>query len=160
MEGKNKSNPQNQDPISGKPGSHPIGAGIGTAAGATAGAALGAAAGPIGAAAGAMIGGLAGWLDGRVIAEGVDPTKEERYWRENFSSAPYYKKGHDYKDYEPAYKMGVASYQSGKRFEDVEPLLSRDWDKVKGDSKLGWSDVSPASKDAWTRIERGTSTRH
>lgn len=50
----------NLDPITGEPGSHPIGTGVGAAGGALTGAAIGAVAGPVGAAAGAVVGAIAG----------------------------------------------------------------------------------------------------
>src|SRR4051812_49056202 len=81
----------NPDPITGEPGSHPVGTGVGAAAvGAAAGAAGGAMAGPVGAVAGAVVGAVAGGLGGKSIAESIDPTAEDAYWRENYSSRPYY----------------------------------------------------------------------
>lgn len=78
----------NEDPITGEPGAHPVGAGLGAAAGgAAAGAAAGIVAGPVGTVAGAVIGGVAGGLAGKAIAEGIDPTTEEQYWRDEYPSA-------------------------------------------------------------------------
>ena len=65
----------NRDPISGEPGSHPVGTGVGAAGGATTGAIIGAVVGgPVGGAIGAAIGGIAGGLTGHEVAEGVNPT--------------------------------------------------------------------------------------
>ena len=50
----------NADPITGEPGSHPVGTGVGTTAGAIAGAAVGSLGGPIGAAIGGVAGAIAG----------------------------------------------------------------------------------------------------
>lgn len=69
-----KSNPQNLDPLSDKPGSHPIGVGAGAAAGAAFGATVGAAAGPVGIAIGAIAGGVVGGLSGKEAAEQINPT--------------------------------------------------------------------------------------
>ena len=55
----NTNTDKNQDPISGEPGSHPVGTGIGAALGG-AGAAAGIVAGPAGAVVGAMAGAIAG----------------------------------------------------------------------------------------------------
>src|SRR5436305_14538319 len=89
-----KKGDRNPDPITGEPGSHPVGTGVGTAmGGAAAGMAAGAAAGPIGAVAGAVIGGIAGGLAGHAVGEWIDPTAEEAYWRDNFSSRPYVEQG-------------------------------------------------------------------
>src|SRR5205807_7233818 len=67
----------NRDPITGAPGSHPIGTGVGAAAAGTAAAAAGFAIGatisgpaaPIGGAIGAVVGAIAGGLAGQGVAE-------------------------------------------------------------------------------------------
>ena len=81
----------NQDPITGEPGSHPVGTGVGAVAGGAAGAAAGAAtgaavgtagAGPIGTGIGAAVGAIVGGLAGKGTAEGLNPTNspgEGRY---------------------------------------------------------------------------------
>src|SRR5438270_508214 len=100
----------NRDPISGEPGAHPVGAGVGAAAGgAAAGAAGGAMAGPVGAVVGAVVGGVAGGLAGKGVAESIDPTVEDTYWRENYTSRPYYESGSSYDEYSPAYRYGWES---------------------------------------------------
>src|SRR2546423_536055 len=90
----------NRDPISGAPGAHPIGTGVGAAAGGmAAGAAAGTVAGPIGTAIGAAVGAVVGGLAGKGIAEKIDPTLEEAYWRENYIRRPYVTQGATYDDY-------------------------------------------------------------
>lgn len=79
----------NRDPITGAPGAHPVGTGIGAAGGAAAGAAIGAIGGPIGAAVGLVAGAVAGGLAGKGVAEKMDPTVEEAYWRANYSKQSY-----------------------------------------------------------------------
>src|SRR6185312_12227812 len=80
----------NPDPITGAPGAHPVGAGVGAAVGgAAAGAAAGSVAGPVGTVAGAVIGGVAGGYAGKGIAESIDPTAEDAYWRENYANRSY-----------------------------------------------------------------------
>ncbi len=65
----------NRDPLTGEPGSHPLGTGIGSAGGAAAGAALGAAVGgPAGALVGGTVGAVAGAVTGHVAGEGAKPT--------------------------------------------------------------------------------------
>src|SRR6185295_3784278 len=79
----------NRDPISGAPGAHPVGTGLGAAAGGmAAGAAAGTVAGPVGTVIGAAIGAVAGGLAGKGVAEMIDPTVEEAYWRETYVSRP------------------------------------------------------------------------
>lgn len=146
----------NRDPITGAPGSHPIGTGLGAAGGAAAGAALGAAAGPVGAVVGGAIGAVAGGLAGKGAAEAVNPTVEDAYWRENFASRPYVTPGTDYETYAPAYKYGWESrgHFIGSSFDDVESDLGREWERVKGKSSLGWDRAREAARDAWHRVER------
>ena len=90
----------------------------------------------IGAAVGAIVGGLAG----KGIAETIDPTLEDAYWRDNYSSRPYVDGGATYDDYGPAFGYGVDAYSRypGLSFDQAEADLSRDWDSARGKSKLGW----------------------
>src|SRR4051794_15106222 len=104
IERTSKSSDRNPDPITGEAGSHPVGAGLGAAAGgAVAGAAAGAVAGPVGAVAGAVVGGMAGGLAGKGIAEQIDPTAEDAYWRSEYPSRDYYDANVSYDDVAPAY---------------------------------------------------------
>ncbi len=66
----------NRDPITGEPGSHPVGTGLGAAAGgAAAGAAVGTVAGPVGTGIGAAVGAVAGGLAGKAAGEHFNPTE-------------------------------------------------------------------------------------
>lgn len=146
----------NRDPISGAPGAHPVGVGLGAAAGGmAAGAAAGTVAGPVGTVIGAAVGAIAGGLVGKGIAEKIDPTVEEAYWRENYQAQPYYEKGYTFDDYHPAYRTGWEgrSRYMGKEFEDVESDLEFDYEKNRGTSKLDWDKNRPAARAAWDRIE-------
>src|SRR5713101_2534628 len=90
---------ENRDPITGAPGAHPIGVGVGAAGAGAAGAAIGTAlAGPVGTAVGAVIGAVAGGLTGKGVAEAIDPTAEDAYWRENHRTQPF-AKDRAYDDY-------------------------------------------------------------
>lgn len=145
----------NRDPISGAPGSHPIGTGVGAAAGGmAAGAAAGTVAGPVGTVVGAAIGAVAGGLAGKGVAEQIDPTMEEAYWRENYTSRPYVKSGSNFDDYGPAYRYGIENYSKypGRKFDDIESNLSRDWQRAKGKSSLAWENAKHAAKDSWQRV--------
>ena len=69
------SNPANRDPLTGEPGSHPIGTGLGSAGGAAAGAAIGSVvAGPAGALVGGAVGAVAGGATGHAVGESANPT--------------------------------------------------------------------------------------
>jgi phage tail tape-measure protein len=158
METSNKSTGTNanRDPISGTPGAHPIGTGVGAAlGGAAAGAATGTVAGPVGTVVGAAIGAVVGGLAGKGVAESIDPTREDAYWRENYKSRPYVSDA-SYDDFGPAYAYGVSSYSMhaghGHDFGDIESDLGRNWDKVRGTSSLSWERAKNATRDAWNRV--------
>ena len=111
-------------------------------------------AGPIGTAIGAAVGAVIGGLAGKGVAERIDPTAEDAYWRENHSSRPYASNGATYDEYQPAYRYGADSYTNypDKSFDDVEPELGRNWSNARGSSKLEWEHAKPASRDAWHRL--------
>jgi phage tail tape-measure protein len=152
----------NPDPITHVHGAHPVGTGVGAALGGAAGiagamatgAAVGTVAGPIGTVTGAAIGAVVGGMAGRFVAEDVNPTVEETYWRDNYASRPYISIK-SYETYGPAYRYGWESYTKhvGKQFEDVESELERGWDRAKGKSRLVWRHARSAARDAWERIE-------
>jgi hypothetical protein len=145
----------NRDPITGAPGAHPVGTGLGAAAGGVAaGAAVGAVAGPLGAIAGAVVGAVVGGLAGKGVAEMIDPTREDAYWRENYASRPYVTPGSTYDEYGPAYRFGVDKFpeHQGRRFEDVESTLRDDWVTARGTSTLGWDRARDATRDSWQRL--------
>ena len=145
---------RNPDPITGTPGSHPIGTGLGAAAGgAAAGAAVGTVAGPVGTLAGAAVGAIVGGLAGKGVAEAVNPTEEDAYWRENHLSQPY-AKGRSYEDYRPAYRAGYegyAEYGEAGTFEEREAELRKSYER--SGSKLAWEEARPASRAAWQRVQ-------
>lgn len=150
----NPNRDSNPDPITGAHGSHPVGTGVGAVAGGiAAGAAVGTVAGPVGTAIGAAVGAIAGGLAGHGVAELVDPTAEEAYWRENYSSRPYVA-GESYDDFGPAYRYGVSSYTMypDRTFDDVESDLKRDWDGARGTSTLEWDRAKLAARDSWQRV--------
>jgi hypothetical protein len=152
----------NRDPLTGTPGAHPVGSGVGAAGGGAAGAAIGAAAGgPVGAAIGLVAGGIAGGLAGKGAAEAVNPTVEDAYWRDNYSSQPWAERSYTYDDYQPAFRSGYEGYSrnygTGRKYEDIEPEMRRDWERVKGKSRLDWERARMASRAAWNRVETSTS---
>ncbi len=154
---KTSSTDANRDPLSGAPGAHPVGTGIGAAlGGAAAGAATGTVAGPVGTVVGAAVGAVVGGLAGKGVAESIDPTREDAYWRENYKSRPYVGDA-SYDDYGPAYAYGVSSYASHAghghgSFDDVESDLGRDWNAARGRSSLSWDRAKSATRDAWDRL--------
>jgi len=146
----------NPDPITGAPGSHPVGTGLGASGGGLAGAAIGTAVGgPVGGVIGGAIGAVAGGLAGKGVAEKMDPTVEDGYWRDNYRSRPYVGADETYETYQPAYRYGweARDRHQGKSWNDVESDLGRGWDKARGTSSLTWDRAKLASKDAWHRVE-------
>jgi hypothetical protein len=161
---------ENPDPITGEPGAHPVGTGAGAILG---GAAAGAAAGtltggPVGTVVGIVAGAIAGGLGGKAVAESVNPTAEDAYWRENHLKQPYYDKNYTYEDYQGAYRTGYEGYsrhaKTGKKFDDIEADLQRDYEKNRGQSRLEWERAREASRSAWMRLEKpanqGTENRN
>ena len=122
----------NRDAITGAPGAHPVGTGIGAAAGS-----------------------VAGGLAGEGVAELIDPTVEEAYWRSNYMREPYYERGYNFEDYYPAYRTGWegrARYQH-RHFDEVERDLARDYQRNRGNSRLEWAKNRHAARAAWERFD-------
>ena len=143
-----------RDPITGTPGAHPVGTGVGAAGGAAGGAAIGALAGPVGAAVGLVAGAVAGGLAGKGVAEKIDPTAQDAYWKDHYSKRSYAEKNVSYEVYRPAYRTGYEGYTRypGKRYDEVESALQRDYERSKGNSTLGWDKAKHATRDAWQRV--------
>jgi phage tail tape-measure protein len=148
---------ENRDPLTGEPGSHPVGTGVGAAGGAATGAAIGGAVGgPVGAVVGGVAGAVAGGAAGHAVSEGLDPTVEDAYWRKSYNTRPYYRPGRMYEEYQPAYRYGWesasrAEYRN-RQFDEVESDLERGWETAKGKTREGWGDVREATRDAWNRV--------
>jgi len=151
---------KNVDPLTGEPGAHPFGAGAGAAGGGVAGAAVGGAiGGAVGAGVGAVIGGAAGAYGGRGVAEAVNPTQEEAYWREKHSAQAFADKKYSFEHYAPAYRTGyeaVTKYR-GKKYEEIEDDLALDYERNRADSPLPWDQARHATRAAWMKVS-GTVT--
>jgi phage tail tape-measure protein len=147
----------NRDPISDAPGAHPVGVGVGAAGGAATGAAVGSVAGPVGTLVGGAVGAVVGGLAGKGVAEAVNPTVEDAYWRDNYKTRPYIDQGAQYDAYQPAYRYGWESYgrHEGRTFDEVESELGRDWEARADRGRLSWDKARHAVRDAWERIEHG-----
>lgn len=151
----------NRDPITKTPGAHPIGTGIGATAGGIAGAAAAGAAagtvvgGPVGTAAGLVVGAVAGGLAGKAVAEKIDPTVEDAYWREAYRKESYYSSDYNYDDYGPAYQVGYSAYSRNpdKSFDEIESDLESDYSQQRGKSRLSWDRAKDASRAAWNRAK-------
>jgi hypothetical protein len=149
-----RENDANRDPITGAPGSHPLGTGAGAAGAGAAGAAIGAAlGGPVGAIIGGAAGAIAGGAAGHTAAERVNPTREDAYWRENYSSRPYVNQERGYEYYQPAYQYGWESRarHEDRQWDEVERDLESNWAQGRGSSSMSWNEARPATYDAWHR---------
>ena len=78
------------------------------------------------------------------VAESIDPTVEDAYWRENYARRPYYDQRSSYDVFRPAYKYGWESRSryANRSFDEVEPELRRKWESAKDGSKLAWDKAS------------------
>ena len=163
MDDELKNDPKtNPDPITGEPGSHPAGTGVGAASGGVTGAAIGGAVGgPAGAAIGAVVGGVVGAYGGRGVAEAINPTQEEQYWRENHPSQPWANEEGKFEHYAPAYRTGYEGAQkyAGKPYHEIEADLARDYEKNDANLAIPWDRARPAVKAAWDRLSGVTGPR-
>ena len=143
----------NADPMRGEPGAHPVGVGVSAASD---GAAGGAVSEPAGTALGAVVGAVTRGLAGKTIVETLDPTVEDAYWSEQYSSRSYYDKSIPYSEYRPAYRYGWESRAKHAKcaFEAIEAELKRNWESARAQSKLNWEKAIAATRDAWDRIDR------
>lgn len=141
----------NRDPITGSPGSHPIGTGIGTTGGMVAGAVVGSIAGPIGTAVGGVVGAIVGAAAGHGVGEAANPTEEDAYWQRAFITEPYHNRNYSYDDYGPAYRMGYMhrGTYADRSWDEVEPALKAEWERTKGASRLTWEEARDAGQSAW-----------
>lgn len=148
----------NRDPLTGAPGSHPVGTGLGAAAGgAAAGAALGAVAGPGGSIAGAVVGGVLGGLGGRALAEKIDPTlqAEDDYWRDHYLFETYVEPERSFDDYRLAYRLGYETriHYPHLSVEQALEALESEYERRKPDAALPWAKARYATRAAWHRAD-------
>lgn len=147
----------NRDPITGTPGSHPVGVGVGGVGGAAAGAAVGSIFGPIGTLIGGAVGAIAGAGTGKAVAERLDPTGEQEYWQAEYANRPYYQSRYAFEDYAPAYEYGDRlRAEGGNRTWDerMDAEAREGWDAIRAKSALAWEDAREAVRDAFDRTDR------
>lgn len=84
----------------------------------------------------------------------VNPAVEDEYWRNNYQDEAYYKEQYGFEDYHPAYQLG---YQGPLRFhstfEDAAPQFNKEWEAVKGQSRLSWDHARMAIRAAWDKVD-------
>jgi len=152
----------NRDPITGAPGSHPVGVGVGgVIGGAAAGAAAGTVLGPVGTLIGAAIGVVVGSAAGKGVAERIDPTVETEYWRNEYKNRPYVDDSKEFdRDYATAYGFGLQAREADptRRWEEREAELEQEWPSQRGSSTLEWAQAREAARDSWDRADRTFNT--
>lgn len=113
---------------------------------------------PVGTIVGAAVGAVVGGLAGKGVAEAIDPTAEQVYWKDNYAQRPYVEQGTTYDDYGPAYAYGVDAFSRypDREFEDFESELHRDWGGQRRGSSLEWDRARPAARDAWQRVKENS----
>ncbi len=84
----------------------------------------------------------------------TDTAREQAYWRSHFRNRSYVAQDDSYDDYGPAFGYGIDAHgrRDGRRFEDMESELAREWDQFKGQSSLTWEHAKGAVRDAWNRL--------
>lgn len=103
-------------------------------------------------------------IPGRVPDDGDQRQVVSNYWRERFSSEPYYDKNHFFEDYEPAYQLGHSSRadEIARAYEVVEAELESRWAQEHGKSKLTWQQAREAVRRGWeeaTSVGSSSNTR-
>jgi len=75
-----------------------------------------------------------------------------------FRDAPYYRPGTQWKDYEPAYRLGFSTFgrYRGRSIADIDGELELEWRNAKWSSRLRWSEAREAIRDVWTHLARRT----
>ena len=82
------------------------------------------------------------------------PDSEMQYWRDAYTSEPYFEEGRHFEDYCPAYEIGWTGYHDyGGEFDTADCVMSTDWTVRKGVSSLSWEQARAASRAAWQRAE-------
>jgi hypothetical protein len=89
-------------------------------------------------------------------ARAINLSEEEAYWKEKYKTRPYYNEGREYDDYALAFHYGWESAakpeNAGRKFEEIEPELERNWSSYTGSNKSTWQDFKDAIRDAYDRI--------
>jgi hypothetical protein len=136
---------------------HVVGTSGAALAGGAAGAALGAVvAGPPGMAVGGIVGVALGATAGDRIAESRDRRENLGHFQQIFQSMPYYRAGHDWHDYAPAYRYGLETYEhhENESFAEAESVLQGSWEaNARFGSRLSWLEARPAVEHAWRSLD-------
>jgi len=110
----------------------------------------------VGGVVGTIAGAAGGGLAGHAMAESVDPSAEDTYWRENYRTRPYVGEGVDYDEYAPAYRYGWESSANNPDmpYDQAEPHLEKNWAENRSKAGMEWDKAKYAVKDAWDRVSK------
>jgi uncharacterized protein (TIGR02271 family) len=99
---------------------------------------------------------VVGGLAGKGIAEKVNPTEEDAYWREHYKNEAYYDPEYTYEDYQAAYRTGYEGYgrygTAGRSWDELEPEFRSEYERNRGNSRLTWDRARSAARAAWDRF--------
>ena len=92
--------------------------------------------------------------------EVVNPSLEDAYWRAAWAEEPYARTDFLYEDYEPAYRLGYlgAAKRDGRSFEEAEPQLREQYERVRSGSPLHWDAARLPAQAAWNRVTNRPAT--
>ena len=90
-------------------------------------------------------------IPGRVPEDGVQRQTFTEYWRERYSSEPYFDSNAAFDEYEPAYRLGHESraQQIARAYDEVERELEDRWLAERGTSRLEWERARLAVRRGW-----------
>ena len=88
-------------------------------------------------------------------------SEEEKHWREQHPNQPYAEKERPFEHYAPAYRVGAEAAQKypGKKFEEIEDSVFRDYQRAEIGSALPWDHARHAVRAAWARLSNDIGPR-
>src|ERR1700680_560821 len=88
------------------------------------------------------------------MANEQDWKMAEAHWREQHAKQPYADKNLSFEHYAPAYRIGheAALKYPGKKFEEIEDDVARNYEKANPIDPLPWDTVRPAVRAEWDRL--------
>lgn len=104
---------------------------------------------------GVVIGVAGGAMIGSRLSERADPRDSVGHFEDIYMSMSYYQRGMEWKDYEPAYRLGLESYRNrgDQSFDDMDAALGARWLKERGESRLDWNHAREAARHVWRDMD-------
>jgi len=90
-------------------------------------------------------------IPGRVPEDGTPRQAGSDYWRDRYTSEPYYDNQLFFDDYEPAYQIRhtARAQHMIRAYEGIEGELESRWAKERGKSRLEWAQARSAVRRGW-----------